>query len=164
MADFTFPGPLEHLIWQQENFFLLAYTWAEICRFPLPQMPVEMLVIIVAVVITVSSELLAFYVWGIVAQTKHCPRGYQSQCLRSWKLNRQEFCILLMHSTWNRDSAVGIAIGYRLGDGGIGVRAPVGVKFFFLHFVQTGSGAHPASYPMGTEDLSPGGKVAGAWS
>jgi hypothetical protein len=30
------------------------------------------------------------------------------------------------------------------------------------HRVQTGSGAHPASYPMGTGDSLPGGKEAGA--
>jgi hypothetical protein len=29
------------------------------------------------------------------------------------------------------------------------------------HRVQTGSGAHPASYPMGTSGFFPGGKVAG---
>jgi hypothetical protein len=32
-----------------------------------------------------------------------------------------------------------------------GVRLPAGSRdFFLLHSVQTGSGAHPASYPMGT--------------
>jgi len=32
-----------------------------------------------------------------------------------------------------------------------------------LFLIPTGSGAHPASYPMGTWDSSPGGKVAGSW-
>jgi hypothetical protein len=32
-----------------------------------------------------------------------------------------------------------------------------GQEFSFLHVVQTGSGVHPISYPMGT-----GGKAAGA--
>jgi hypothetical protein len=32
------------------------------------------------------------------------------------------------------------------------------------HCAQNGSGAHPASYPMGTGDSFPGGKAAGAWS
>jgi hypothetical protein len=31
------------------------------------------------------------------------------------------------------------------------------------HCIQTGSGAHPASYPMGTGGSFPGGKAAGAW-
>jgi len=33
-----------------------------------------------------------------------------------------------------------------------------------LHRVQTGSGAHPTSYPRGTGSSFPGGKVAGTWS
>jgi hypothetical protein len=38
-----------------------------------------------------------------------------------------------------------------------------GAGNFSLHRrVQTGSGANPASYPMGTGALSPGGKAAGA--
>jgi hypothetical protein len=39
-----------------------------------------------------------------------------------------------------------------------------GQEFALLHVVQTGSEAHPASYPMGTGDSLPGGKAAGAWS
>jgi hypothetical protein len=31
-----------------------------------------------------------------------------------------------------------------------------------LYAVQTGCGAHPASYPIGTGGLYPGGKAAGA--
>jgi hypothetical protein len=37
-------------------------------------------------------------------------------------------------------------------------------NFFPHHRVQTGSGAHPASYSMGTKASFPGGKSAGAWS
>jgi hypothetical protein len=36
-----------------------------------------------------------------------------------------------------------------------------GFDFFLLLSVQTGSGAHPASYPMGTEGSSPGCKTTG---
>jgi hypothetical protein len=36
--------------------------------------------------------------------------------------------------------------------------------FFLHHSVQNGSGAHPASYPMGTRGYVPGGKAVGAWS
>jgi hypothetical protein len=57
----------------------------------------------------------------------------------------------------SRDSAVGIATCYGLDDRGVGVRVPVGAKIFsLLQVVQTGSGVHPTSYPMGT-----GGKAAG---
>jgi hypothetical protein len=43
------------------------------------------------------------------------------------------------------------------------IRFPVGVGNFSLrHRVQTGSGAHPASYPMGTRGSFPGAKATGA--
>jgi hypothetical protein len=44
----------------------------------------------------------------------------------------------------------------------IGVRFPEGAGNFSLrHRVQTGSGAHPAPYPMGTGDSFPGVKRPG---
>jgi len=46
---------------------------------------------------------------------------------------------------------------YGLDDRMIGVRFPAGAGNFSLrHHVQTGSGAHPASYPMGTGGCFPG--------
>jgi hypothetical protein len=43
------------------------------------------------------------------------------------------------------------------------VRFPVGARNFSLHHrVQNGSGAYPASYPMGTRGSFPEGKAAGA--
>jgi hypothetical protein len=58
---------------------------------------------------------------------------------------------LLLHRS--RDSSVGIAMDYGLdGRGSI----PGGGSDSSLLSVQTGSGAHPASYPMGTGDLSLG--------
>jgi hypothetical protein len=43
------------------------------------------------------------------------------------------------------------------------VRFPTGAGNFSLHHrVQNGSGAHPASYPMGAGVSFPGGKAAGA--
>jgi hypothetical protein len=60
-------------------------------------------------------------------------------------------------------SLVGIALGYGLDDRGSRVRFPVGAGNFSLrHGVQNGSGAHPASYSMGTGISFPGGKAAGA--
>jgi hypothetical protein len=45
-------------------------------------------------------------------------------------------------------------------DRAIDVRSPAGVKDFSSSLcVQTGSGAHPASCPMGTGGTFPGGKV-----
>jgi hypothetical protein len=45
------------------------------------------------------------------------------------------------------------------------IRFPVGAGNFSLHHrcVQTGSGVHPASYPMGTRGSFPEGKATGAW-
>jgi hypothetical protein len=52
---------------------------------------------------------------------------------------------------------------YGLDDRGSRVRFPAGAGNFSLHHrVQIGSGAHPASYPMGNMDSFPGGKAAGA--
>jgi hypothetical protein len=63
----------------------------------------------------------------------------------------------------SRDSSVGIALKYGLDDRGSSVRFPEGAGNFSLHHrVQNGSGAHPASYPMGTRGSFPGNKAAGA--
>jgi hypothetical protein len=63
----------------------------------------------------------------------------------------------------SRESSVGIALGYGLDDRGSRVRFPAGAGNFSLHHrVQNGSGAHPASYPVGTRDSFPGGKAAGS--
>jgi hypothetical protein len=56
----------------------------------------------------------------------------------------------------SRDSSVGIALGYGLDDWGSRVRFPEGDGNFSLHHcVQSSSGAHPASYPMGTRGSFP---------
>jgi hypothetical protein len=63
----------------------------------------------------------------------------------------------------SRDSSVGIALSYGLDDWGSRVRFPAAAGNFSLnHRVQNGSGAHPASYPMGTRGFFPGAKAAGA--
>jgi hypothetical protein len=76
------------------------------------------------------------------------------------------------YKPWNaslksRDSSVGIVTTLRLGYGWtIGVLEFdfrwVAGNFSLHHRVQDGSGAHPASYPMGTGGSFPGGKAAGA--
>jgi hypothetical protein len=63
----------------------------------------------------------------------------------------------------NRDSSVVVALGYWLDDWGSRVRFPAGAGNFSFHYrVQNGSGAHPASYPMGTRGSFFGDKAAGA--
>jgi hypothetical protein len=59
----------------------------------------------------------------------------------------------------SRGSSVGIVSDYGLDDRAIEVRSPTGAEdFSSIPCVQTGSGAHPASYPMGTGGLYPGAK------
>jgi hypothetical protein len=48
---------------------------------------------------------------------------------------------------------------YGLDDRAIEVRSPTGTDFSSSPCVQTGSGVHPASYPMGTGGSFPGGKA-----
>jgi hypothetical protein len=63
----------------------------------------------------------------------------------------------------SHDSSVRIMLGYGLDDRGYRVRFPAGAVNFSLHHrVQNDSGAHPASYPMGTRGSFAGGKVAEA--
>jgi hypothetical protein len=68
-----------------------------------------------------------------------------------------------MGHIWSCDSSIGIALGYGLDDWGSRIRFLEGAGNFSLHHrVQNGSGAHPASYPMGTGGSFPGGKAARA--
>jgi hypothetical protein len=63
----------------------------------------------------------------------------------------------------SRDSLVGIALVYGLDDWGSRVQFPARAGNFSLHYrVQNGSGAHRASYPMGTRGSFLGRKAAGA--
>jgi hypothetical protein len=58
----------------------------------------------------------------------------------------------------SRDSSVGIAASCRLDSPG---SVPGKARdSSLLHSIQTGSGAHPASYPMGTGYYFPGCKAA----
>jgi hypothetical protein len=60
----------------------------------------------------------------------------------------------------SRDSSVGIATGWTAEGSEFGSRQ--GREFSLLHVVQTGSGSHPPSSPLGTWGSFPGGKVAKA--
>jgi hypothetical protein len=61
----------------------------------------------------------------------------------------------------SRGSSIGIATGYGMDYRSSGVPFSAGAGSFFLHHIQNGSGAHPASYPMSTGGSFPGGKAAG---
>jgi hypothetical protein len=69
------------------------------------------------------------------------------------------------NETKEHRSEAGIAQWYSvwLRAGGSGVRVLAGVRNFSLHHrVQNGSGAHPASYPVGMRGSFPRGKAAGS--
>jgi hypothetical protein len=60
------------------------------------------------------------------------------------------------------DSSVSIATGYGLEDCMVWVRFPITAGNISLHHrVQTGSGAHPTSFPIGTGGSFPRGEAAG---
>jgi hypothetical protein len=60
---------------------------------------------------------------------------------------------------YSRDISIGIATSSGLDDRGSKVRFPAGAgNFSFHHRVQNGSGAYPATYPMGTRGSFPGVK------
>jgi hypothetical protein len=63
---------------------------------------------------------------------------------------------LYINRSW--DSVVSIVTDYGLDDQGVGV----GQEFCLLHAIQTTSGVHPTSYPMGTRGSFTRGEVAGA--
>jgi hypothetical protein len=99
---------------------------------------------------------MKFHIYTLqIRQHTHTDRvGVDTDCLT---------CIQKSPFPMGRDSSVGIATGYRLDDRTIGVRFSEGAVYFSLHHrVQTGSGAHPASYTMGTGGSFPGGKAARA--
>jgi hypothetical protein len=69
------------------------------------------------------------------------------------------FCLLLS-TCRKRGSSVSIASAYRLDDWAIEVRYQAETRHYSSNLcVQTGSGAHPASYPVGTGGPFAGGKV-----
>jgi hypothetical protein len=73
--------------------------------------------------------------------------------------SKREWCTHRLYSVW---SGAGIAQSWQWRATGwvAVVRFPAGAKVLsLLHSVQTGCGAHPASYPMGA-----GGKAAGVWN
>jgi hypothetical protein len=69
---------------------------------------------------------------------------------------------LIPSSGKSRDISVGIVLVYVMEDRGSRVRFPAGAVNFSLHHrVQNGSGAHPASYQMGTRGSFAESKEAG---
>jgi hypothetical protein len=89
------------------------------------------------------------------SRTRYCLsyRGSQGKPQISCKLT------VALFGDRSRGSSGGIVSDYGLDDRAIEVRSPTGADFSSSPWVQTGSGAHPASYPMGT--MGTGGSFPG---
>jgi hypothetical protein len=76
--------------------------------------------------------------------------------------NFEKLCNLdtYAYSSEIRGSVVRTVTDYGLDDQRVGVGVPVGQEFLSLHIVQTSSGVHPTSYPMGTRESFPESKAA----
>jgi hypothetical protein len=75
-----------------------------------------------------------------------------------------EFCciIILFVRAVTAQSVWLWATGWTIGVLGFDSRGGGAGNFSLNHRIQNGSGAHPASYPMGSMGPFPGGKAAGA--
>jgi hypothetical protein len=72
------------------------------------------------------------------------------------ELERMKKEATMAYSEVHSHSSVGIALGYGLDDRGPRVQFSAEAGNFSLHYsVQNGSGAHPASYSMGTRGSFP---------
>jgi hypothetical protein len=77
-----------------------------------------------------------------------------------WATGAAQECLLFYLCPWSRGSSVSIISGYGLDDRVIEVRSPAGAEDFSSSPCdQTNSGAHPASYTMGTGCPFPRGKA-----
>jgi hypothetical protein len=116
-----------------------------------------------------SSSSLPDRLWGpasllFIAYQGLFPLGVKrpgrEACFPSLKERSRPVRSLIFKSL---NSSVSIALGYGLDDRGSRVRLLAGAGNFSLHHhVQNGSGAHPASYTMGTRGSFHGGKAVGA--
>jgi hypothetical protein len=117
------------------------------------------------VVVSLSIQSVNFWIHPRISNVKttfKCARRNYDEIVKTVHnfdgLERWVAQLYILHSPKSRDSSVGIALGYGLDDRRSRVPFPAGAGNFSLHHrVQNGSGAHPASYPMGTKGSFPGG-------
>jgi hypothetical protein len=80
-------------------------------------------------------------------------------CKEEWRIGSRALPFPFMWRDVSQDSAVGIATSWTTE--GSEWQSRWGQEFLFLHLVQTCSGVHSTSYPMGTGALYPGVKRPG---
>jgi hypothetical protein len=82
-----------------------------------------------------------------------------------WLVKHRDNFSFYLYLCWVSGARIVQWYSTRLQVGWSGGRVPAGAGNFSLHHrVQTGSGGHPASYPLGTRGSFPGGKAAGEWN
>jgi hypothetical protein len=103
--------------------------------------------------------------WGGDREAKDSRKCIKGLCEETevnydnWQPNRD---LNLIPQNTSRGSSVGITSGYGFTTEGSKLEPRSGKDFSFLHVIQTGSGAHSASYPMGTGGSFPRGKMTEA--
>jgi hypothetical protein len=127
------------LVYCQHNFTYINHS-ALLGQLLLPSSPL--------VVILRLSGLSLFKFWYDL-----CVLRYQYHC------SSVHFCDILP-SPWELGYLSGIALGYELVNWGFKSQQGLGT----LLFIYTGSGAHPAYYPICSRGSFPGGKAAGVRS
>jgi hypothetical protein len=95
--------------------------------------------------------------WRVSAVLETFEKHWYKQYKVAWDM----YFIQVQTFIRNRVSSGSIVSDYGLDDRAIGFRSPAGAKdFSSILCVQTSSGAHPASCPMGPGGPFPGGKSA----
>jgi hypothetical protein len=93
---------------------------------------------------------------AVLVHYRDCIRQSQDPATSTAMKARKK--VIKMFRSWG--SSVSIVFDYGLDDRAIEVRSSAETSYFFsLDSVQTGSGAHPASCPMGTGSPFPGAKA-----
>jgi hypothetical protein len=114
--------------------------------------------------INIRSQRVVLQLRKLDADFSPRSSGFNPMSLRIGSVNKRSGrCFSSTNAPQSRDGSVGIALGYGLDDRGSRVRFPAGAGNFSLYH-QNGSGAHPASYSMGSGGSFPWGKAAGTWS
>jgi hypothetical protein len=114
-----------------------------------------------------SSETVVSYRTTQKTSNLHCGENLRSTSTLCFFYMSKYWNVVKIHITFLFRPCYGhdfsfITLGYGLDDRGLRVQVPAGAgNFSFLHRFQTGSGAHSASYPMGTGSPSAGVKRPG---
>jgi hypothetical protein len=105
-----------------------------------------------------SKKIISFGAWKVLKEISNTSAAVEfSNLIVTTYIQISNVLYSNIRSLVSSDSIVS---DYGLDDRAIGIRSPTGAKdFSSILCVQAGSGAHPASFPMGTGGPFPGGKA-----